>query len=89
MGGGGGRGTGSGGMRAALRKDKGRDKASGDRSTAMGHPEKREMDVTIIKGRVRSTMEYPLWVSRVLLIVGRKGAPSRQPGQRTRWGGYR
>ena len=37
--------------------------------------------------RARSTMEYPLWVSRVL--EGRKGAPSRQPEQGTRWGGDR
>ena len=29
-------------------------------------------------------MEYPLWVSRVL--VERKEAPSKQPGQGTRWG---
>ena len=35
-------------------------------------------------GYVRSTIEYPLWVSRVL--VGRKKAPSRQPGQGTKWG---
>ena len=41
MGGGGGRETGSGGMRAALRKEKGSDKASGDRSTAMDGREKR------------------------------------------------
>ena len=36
-------------------------------------------------GYVRSNMEDLLWVSRIL--VGRSGAPSRQPGQRTRWGG--
>ena len=40
---GGGRETGSGGMRAALRKEKGSDNASGDGSTAMGDPEKREL----------------------------------------------
>ena len=34
-------------------------------------------------GYVRSNMEGPLWVSRIL--VGRSGAPSRQPGQGTRW----
>ena len=43
--GGGGRESGSGGMRAALRKDKGSDEASGDGSTAaaIGGPEKREV----------------------------------------------
>ena len=40
-----------------------------------------------IMGYVRSTMEYSFLVPRVL--VGRKGAPSRQPGQGTRWGGDR
>ena len=35
-------------------------------------------------GYVRSNMEDPLWVSRIL--VGRSRAPSRQPGQGTRWG---
>ena len=34
-------------------------------------------------GYVRSNMEDPFWVSRIL--VGRSGAPSRQPGQGTRW----
>ena len=35
-------------------------------------------------GFVRSNIEDPLLVSRVL--VGRTGEPSRQPGQGTRWG---
>ena len=34
-------------------------------------------------GYMRSNMENPLWVSRVL--VGRTGEPSTQPGQGTRW----
>ena len=76
-------GTGSGGVGAALRKDRGKVKASGDESTAMGDLEKREVGVAGSQGLgVRFSMEYA-WVSRV--IVGRKGAPSRQPGQGTRW----
>ena len=36
-----------------------------------------------LMGYVRSNMQDPLWVSRVLM--GRTGEPSRQPGQATRW----
>ena len=38
-------------------------------------------------GYVRSNTEDPFWVSRTL--VGRSGAPSRQPGQGARWRGER
>ena len=38
-------GTGSRGIRAALRKDRESDKAGGDGGTAMGDPEKREVGV--------------------------------------------
>lgn len=43
-------GTGSGGIRAALRKDRGDDKAGEYGNTAVGGPEKNEVGVARIQG---------------------------------------
>ena len=82
-GGGGGAGTGSGGMRVALRK--------ATKPAAMGTQpwviqRKGKWTSQTFRGYVRSTMEYPLEVSMVL--VGRKGAPSRIAGAKNEsgWG---
>ena len=59
-------GTGVGGIRAALRKDRGICKAGGDGSTTVGDPERRKVVAGLYR-YVRSDAK-DLWVSRVLKI---------------------
>ena len=67
--------TETGGVCAALGEGRGSiNEAGGDKSPTVGGPKRGNMGVAAIMRYVRSNMEDPLWVSRVL--VGRTSEPS-------------